>query len=141
MSSIFPIPAINDAKYRTWRKRVALQEQERRRSLERLNLRPAVRPHILGSSKIQVARSIIFDVADEYGVTSDDLTGPKLSHHLISPRFDAIYRIAMATDLSLPKIGSLFGGRDHTTILNAFRNHANRNGLSAVRPHLEKRDV
>ena len=54
-------------------------------------------------------------------VTLDDLTGPSRSRVLVNARQIAMYLCRELTDLSLPKIGQQFGGRDHTTVLHAVR--------------------
>ena len=54
-----------------------------------------------------------------FGITVDDLTGPSRRQPLARSRQIAMYLCREHTDLSLPKIGSAFGGRDHTTVLHA----------------------
>ena len=54
-----------------------------------------------------------------FGVTHSDLIGSKRSQAIVYPRQVAMYLSRDLTDLSLPKIGAEFGGRDHTTVMHA----------------------
>ncbi|TLM98034.1 MAG: chromosomal replication initiation protein, partial [Actinobacteria bacterium] len=54
-----------------------------------------------------------------YGVSESDLIGSKRSQSIVYPRQIAMYLAREITDLSLPKIGAEFGGRDHTTVMHA----------------------
>jgi chromosomal replication initiator protein len=58
-------------------------------------------------------------VCDAYGVTLVDLRGDKRPQAIVLPRHIAMYLCRELTDLSLPKIGQQFGGRDHTTVMHA----------------------
>jgi chromosomal replication initiator protein len=55
-------------------------------------------------------------VADAFNVTSADLRGDRRTQNVVYPRQLAMYLCRELTDLSLPKIGQRFGGRDHTTV-------------------------
>jgi len=59
--------------------------------------------------------------ATYFGVTIDDLCGTSRSRVLVTARQIAMYLCRELTDLSLPKIGQAFGGRDHTTVMHADR--------------------
>jgi chromosomal replication initiator protein len=59
--------------------------------------------------------------AQYFGVTVDDLCGSSRSRVLVTARQIAMYLCRELTDLSLPKIGQAFGGRDHTTVMHADR--------------------
>ena len=65
--------------------------------------------------------SIMTEVANYFGVTLDDLCSGSRTHVLVTARQIAMYLCRELTDLSLPKIGQLFGGRDHTTVMHADR--------------------
>lgn len=67
------------------------------------------------------APDIMLETAKFYSVTIDDLTGVSRSRTLVTARQVAMYLCRELTDLSLPKIGELFGGRDHTTVMHADR--------------------
>jgi chromosomal replication initiator protein len=67
------------------------------------------------------ASTIIAQTAMYFGLTIDDLCGPSRSRVLVTARQIAMYLCRELTDLSLPKIGEQFGGRDHTTVLHANR--------------------
>jgi len=54
-----------------------------------------------------------------YGITQAELVGNKRSQNIVYPRQIAMYLSRELTDLSLPRIGSEFGGRDHTTVMHA----------------------
>ena len=58
-------------------------------------------------------------VAEFFGVTMDELCGPGKTKALAQSRQIAMYLCRELTDLSLPRIGQTFGGRDHTTVMHA----------------------
>ncbi|MGI8457858.1 MAG: chromosomal replication initiator protein DnaA [Propionibacteriaceae bacterium] len=65
--------------------------------------------------------SIIAATAAYFGLSIDDLCGQSRTHVLVTARQIAMYLCRELTDLSLPKIGQQFGGRDHTTVMHADR--------------------
>ena len=67
------------------------------------------------------AAQIMAATAQYFGVTVDDLCGASRSRVLVTARQIAMYLCRELTDLSLPKIGQAFGGRDHTTVMHADR--------------------
>jgi chromosomal replication initiator protein len=67
------------------------------------------------------AEAIMKQTAEYFGVSMDDLTGASRSRTLVTARQIAMYLCRELTDLSLPRIGQSFGGRDHTTVMHADR--------------------
>ncbi|NMO36314.1 chromosomal replication initiator protein DnaA [Streptomyces sp. GMY01] len=67
------------------------------------------------------ATAIMASTADYFGLTVDDLCGTSRGRQLVTARQIAMYLCRELTDLSLPKIGAQFGGRDHTTVMHADR--------------------
>jgi chromosomal replication initiator protein len=67
------------------------------------------------------ANAIMAETAAYFGLTVEDLCGSSRSRVLVTARQIAMYLCRELTDLSLPKIGALFGGRDHTTVMHADR--------------------
>jgi len=67
------------------------------------------------------AASVIAQTATYFGLTIEDLCGSSRSRVLVTARQIAMYLCRELTDLSLPKIGQQFGGRDHTTVMHANR--------------------
>lgn len=67
------------------------------------------------------AAQIMGATAQYFGVTVEDLCGTSRSRVLVTARQIAMYLCRELTDLSLPKIGQAFGGRDHTTVMHADR--------------------
>jgi chromosomal replication initiator protein len=61
------------------------------------------------------------EVADYFELTIDDLCSPSRAKQLVTARQIAMFLIRELTDLSLPRIGKAFGGRDHTTVMHAER--------------------
>jgi chromosomal replication initiator protein len=61
-------------------------------------------------------------VAEYYNITISDINGKKRTSEIARARQVAMFLIKSMTTLSLPSIGKLFDGRDHTTVLHAVRN-------------------
>ena len=59
-------------------------------------------------------------VAAYYNIRPEDITGSKRSSNIAYPRQIAMYLTRRMLDISLPKIGESFGGRDHTTVIHAI---------------------
>lgn len=64
---------------------------------------------------------IIAATAQYFRLSVDDLYGSSRSHSIATARQIAMYLTRERTNLSLPKIGQLFGNRDHTTVMYACR--------------------
>ena len=58
-------------------------------------------------------------VSEAFNIKMDDFNSKKRTRTIAYPRQIAMYICRELTDLSLPKIGSEFGGRDHTTVIHA----------------------
>ncbi|MBB5854103.1 chromosomal replication initiator protein DnaA [Amycolatopsis umgeniensis] len=68
----------------------------------------------------EITAPTIMGVTSEFfDVTLDDLCGPGKTKALATARQIAMYLCRELTDMSLPKIGQTFGGRDHTTVMHA----------------------
>ncbi|WP_306215329.1 chromosomal replication initiator protein DnaA [Actinoplanes sp. RD1] len=67
------------------------------------------------------ADQIMASTADYFGVSLEDLRGHSRSRVLVNARQVAMYLCRELTELSLPRIGQAFGGRDHTTVMHADR--------------------
>lgn len=65
------------------------------------------------------AASIMGQTAAYFQLTLEDLCGASRSRTLTTARQIAMYLCRELTDMSLPKIGQEFGGRDHTTVMHA----------------------
>jgi len=72
------------------------------------------------SSSINAA-TIMAQTAAYFSLSVDDLCGTSRSRVLVNARQIAMYLCRELTELSLPKIGQQFGGRDHTTVMHADR--------------------
>jgi hypothetical protein len=71
-------------------------------------------------------RAIAQRVANQYGISLDELRGPGRSRRVAWPRQEAMYLMRQVMRngyprYSLPLIGAFFGDRDHTTVLHAVR--------------------
>jgi len=60
---------------------------------------------------------ILQAVADGFSITVDELYGKDRSRRVALPRQIAMYLLRQETGISLPQIGEILGGRDHTTVL------------------------
>lgn len=77
---------------------------------------------ILTETNVEISGSAIMaQTAAYFSLTIDDLCGTSRSRVLVNARQIAMYLCRELTELSLPKIGQIFGGRDHTTVMHADR--------------------
>ena len=83
--------------------------------------------------------SIQREVAAYFDVKLADLKGPKRHRAVAHPRMIAMYLARKHTELSLGQIGAYFGGRDHSTVLHAWKRTRARLAIdSATRTTLEQ---
>lgn len=82
------------------------------------------------------ARRIILEVAETYGFTVAEIKGPSRKRSLVRARYNAIYETRrLCPHLSLPHIGRIFGGRDHSSIhyaINAWPEKAKIIGVKVI---------
>lgn len=75
----------------------------------------------------------LIDIAARaFGVTRQQIKGQQRTQRVAMARFFVVYWVYRRTGLSLPVIGRMFGGRDHTTILNATRKWPERRAYARV---------
>jgi chromosomal replication initiator protein len=74
----------------------------------------------------QITAAIIMAATAEYfTVTMEELQGANRSRTLVNARQIAMYLCRELTELSLPRIGASFGGKDHTTVMHAVKKITN----------------
>jgi hypothetical protein len=73
------------------------------------------------STTRRLIKTIIATSAAGCGVTPEDILGRSRVAPVVRARMAAAYLIRTQTTLSLPRIGGVMGGRDHTTILHSVR--------------------
>lgn len=71
-------------------------------------------------SKQITFEGIIKVVADHYHIKAEELFNKKRTQNIAHPRQVAMYLCRELADLSYPRIGELFGGRNHTTVIHAY---------------------
>ncbi|NLA26660.1 MAG: chromosomal replication initiator protein DnaA, partial [Firmicutes bacterium] len=87
-----------------------------------LDLTDEALKNILFKTKKEISlEEIINFVAAHYHLTPGDLRGRRRTRDIAFARQVAMYLARELTELSLPKIGDEFGGRDHTTVLHALK--------------------
>ncbi len=85
-------------------------------------------------------------VADYFKINPDELKTKKRVKNVVVPRQVAMYLSRELTSMSLPEIGSAFGGKDHTTVLHAFKkiqaeipkNHDIKNAVEQIKNDFQR---
>ena len=77
---------------------------------------------ILSNNKVKevTVETIKQAISKNFHIKMDDFITKKRTRAIAYPRQIAMYLTRELTDLSLPKIGDEFGGRDHTTVIHAY---------------------
>jgi chromosomal replication initiator protein len=78
-------------------------------------------PRSSNSTKATPVEEIQQRVASSFGISRAELVGSTRAATPVRARQVAIFLTRELTDLSLPQIGRLYGGRDHSTVLNSVR--------------------
>ena len=79
------------------------------------NIAPILNPQ---TEKIEVSPEVVIKVVSEnFNVSIEDLKSSSRKREITLARQIGMYLMRQHTDLSLPKIGEVFGGKDHTTVL------------------------
>ncbi|WP_436968572.1 chromosomal replication initiator protein DnaA [Demequina lignilytica] len=87
-----------------------------------LSLAQVVLKDLISDDDSEITASMIIGKTAEYfGITLEELTGTSRSRVYVTARQIAMYLCRQLTDLSLPKIGEHFGGKDHTTVMYAVK--------------------
>lgn len=73
------------------------------------------------NSSITRARRIVAEVAEAHAVSLADMMSRRMNPQYALARQVAMWRISKETALSLPSIGKVLGGKDHSTVLHAIR--------------------
>ncbi|WP_312588859.1 chromosomal replication initiator protein DnaA [Corynebacterium dentalis] len=79
--------------------------------------------HIMpGDGDIEITPELIIEIVSEFfSLTPDEIVGKGRARQVANARQIAMYLGRELTDLSLPKLGQAFGGRDHTTVMYSER--------------------
>ncbi|EGO89088.1 chromosomal replication initiator protein DnaA [Clostridium botulinum C] len=86
----------------------------------------ALKDIISSEQNKQVTIDLIQDiVCSYYNLRIQDLKSSRRTRNIAFPRQIAMYLSRKLTDMSLPKIGEEFGGRDHTTVIHAYEKISN----------------
>ncbi|CAB4889606.1 MAG: chromosomal replication initiator protein DnaA [Actinobacteria bacterium] len=75
----------------------------------------------LDDANVVAPHDIVNATAEYFKLSVDELTGSSRAQAVATARQIAMYLCREMTNLSLPKIGQLFGGRDHTTVMHAYK--------------------
>jgi len=79
------------------------------------NIAPVFNPPV---GNVEVSAEVVMAaVADEFNLSIEDLKSNSRRREISQARQVAMYLVRQNTDLSLPKIGDEFGGKDHTTVI------------------------
>lgn len=119
------LPTIRDDR-QTLLDRIAALELElaaRDAEVDRLNAELELRSIV---SKPHQALKMAKAVAKARGVSFAEMIGERRSAYLVRTRQEAMWLLKEKCGLSLPQIGRILGGRDHTTILHGIRRHVRR---------------
>ena len=81
----------------------------------------ALKDIISNKQSKQVTIELIQDIVSSYySLTMEEMKSSRRTRSISHPRQIAMYLSRKLTDMSLPKIGEEFGGRDHTTVIHAY---------------------
>lgn len=78
-------------------------------------------------------KAIALEVAAKHGVRFNDLLSTRRNRASVAARHEAFWRCREETNMTLPQIGRMFGGRDHSTVTHGIQKHEKRMGAANAR--------
>jgi len=87
--------------------------------IQTIHIRNTRVSEMAGASGVSMQR-IIDSVATYFNISTNDLVGPVRKREILMPRQICMYLIKHELDHSYEKIGEVFGGRNHTTVIHAY---------------------
>jgi chromosomal replication initiator protein len=81
----------------------------------------ALKDFFTQKQKFLTPEEIIATTASYFKITLQDIKSKKRTQNFSLPRQIAMYLCRELTDFSLPRIGKEFGGKDHTTVIHAYK--------------------
>lgn len=101
--------------------RLVAMAQLQKRSLD-VEMTHQALGNIIGKTLERIAPDMVLKaVCAEYKVSPSEIKGPRRHRNITVPRQIAMYLVRELTDESLPQIGTFFGGRDHSTVINSLK--------------------
>ncbi|NMB40320.1 MAG: chromosomal replication initiator protein DnaA [Firmicutes bacterium] len=91
------------------------------RSIDLKVAEEALKDFFTKTKKPITVKKIMSTTANHFKITVEDIKSRRRTQNISLPRQIAMYICRELTDLSLPRIGDEFGGKDHTTVLHAHR--------------------
>jgi chromosomal replication initiator protein len=88
--------------------------------------REVLAQYVRAEAEHNTPERILAAVAERFGVRPESLVGARRTQAIAQPRQVAMYLMRHLTELSLVEIGRVFGGRDHSTVIHACRQVAQR---------------
>ncbi len=82
--------------------------------------------YVKAEAETTAPERILAAVSERFGVRPETLVGKRRTQAITLPRQVAMYLMRHLTELSLVEIGRVFGGRDHSTVIHACRQVAER---------------
>jgi chromosomal replication initiator protein len=83
------------------------------------------------SERMPKWRRIAIEVCHKHGVSMVDVLSSRRDRSSVAARHEAFYRCKEETTMSLPSIGRMFGGRDHSTVIHGIAKHKQRMAADA----------
>jgi hypothetical protein len=101
-------------------------------------------PVIFFKTRLERIHDFIRATVEPHGFTLDEVFGPSRTEKLAWARFEAMAKVQDEFGLSLPRIGKIFGGRDHSTVHNAvtrYRENQGEKRSGRIKVALDRKDA
>lgn len=96
-----------------------IQDEIEEEPIKEIQVQPAPRPRpFIITNRIEQIKRV---VCQHFGVSREEIESATRIQKVVLPRQIALFLARDVSNFSFPEIGRRFGGRDHTTVLHAYR--------------------